>query len=355
MLVRPPVVVRQKGKLFLLNGDEDVMALKLGGATKVEAVVLDLDKGAAASAAKPMGGPAVKPAAGKQPWQYTGPEVRHAVAAAGEAWDNKRAALEAERRVVNAERKLLKAKVPLTDAEQQRLQKLTDRYWQIGAQASLGNQNQDKELWRPLLKAEKPAEFSWSQSAHKVKPGTQDTWKQGVQAFTDMVGDGVLPPGKAVRLQYKKGRANYTMFDEVNLDHDSEVRTVVHELGHWLEDKSLRIHQAAIDFLNRRTQGETREQMKALLPASGYDASEVTKKDKFNPDNLGQLRWSGASEKGLYVGKQYFGSSKTAAIDHGQYATEVVSMGLEHMWHDAAAFATGDPEYFDFIWNLIRP
>ncbi len=37
---------------------------------------------------------------------------------------------------------------------------------------------------------------------------------------------------------------------------------------------------------------------------------------------------------------------------HG--ATEIISMGLEYIWRKPAAFAQQDPDYFQFIWGVLR-
>ena len=106
-------------------------------------------------------------------------------------------------------------------------------------------------------------------------------------------------------------------------------RTVIHELAHVLELNDSTVHQKALQFLNRRTEGETPQRL-SKLTGINYGKEEVSTPDKFfNP----------------YVGKRYPKEFN---------ATEIVSMGLEEMWSDPAGFAEKDPDYFDFIYNLVR-
>ncbi len=37
-----------------------------------------------------------------------------------------------------------------------------------------------------------------------------------------------------------------------------------------------------------------------------------------------------------------------------RYASEIVSMGVEYMYSRPIEFAAKDPDYFDFMFNLLR-
>jgi hypothetical protein len=37
-----------------------------------------------------------------------------------------------------------------------------------------------------------------------------------------------------------------------------------------------------------------------------------------------------------------------------RYATEILSMGLDHLYNKTALLARQDPEMFDFIYNVVR-
>jgi len=100
----------------------------------------------------------------------------------------------------------------------------------------------------------------------------------------------------------------------------------IHELGHALEGKDPEVARKAREFYDRRTEGYPVEPLKKYNDS--YDPHEMTKRNKFEDP---------------YMGKIY---------KHG--ATEIVSMGLEKMWEDPARFAKKDPDYFDFMYNLLR-
>jgi hypothetical protein len=63
-----------------------------------------------------------------------------------------------------------------------------------------------------------------------------------------------------------------------------------------------------------------------------YRANELARPDKFADP---------------YVGKVYE-SNGTVVL------TEVISTGLQWLCEDARWFAMSDPDYFNFIWNLLR-
>ena len=113
----------------------------------------------------------------------------------------------------------------------------------------------------------------------------------------------------------------------------STTRTALHELGHWLEDNSASILKASIDFLSKRTAGEATKSIADLTGNKSYANYEVAKPDKF---------------LSIYMGKIYqTGNGNT-------YATEILSMGLEYFWYDPLNFAKNDPEYFDFVYSVLR-
>ena len=72
------------------------------------------------------------------------------------------------------------------------------------------------------------------------------------------------------------------------------------------------------------------EKAKEIGP--GYGVVEFAKKDDFITP---------------YMGKIYEAGRPGAP-------TEIVSMGLQHYTKSTAILAKEDPEYFDFIYNLLR-
>jgi len=173
---------------------------------------------------------------------------------------------------------------------------------------------------------------------HKIR--TRDTQMQsqirsGIQYFTRFISKDILDPADmtdANKLQFKKVSSSRAYFHDkdpdgrgpsVNLGPNSGARAVVHELGHWLEDLHPKVQEQIQRFYQKRTFNE-----RTTWLGDSYRRHEGTKRDKFiNP----------------YMGK-----------DYGGRASEILSMGLEYYYKDPYALAVGDPEYFDFIYNLVR-
>jgi len=108
----------------------------------------------------------------------------------------------------------------------------------------------------------------------------------------------------------------YYSLSEVN-------RTVIHEFGHFIEDSSGKVHRTIMEFYTKRTKGCPLEWL-----GSGFGRDELTRKDKFID---------------AYMGKDYKGQ-----------ATEILSMGLQYFYNDPYKLAIKDPEYFNFIYKLVR-
>lgn len=97
-------------------------------------------------------------------------------------------------------------------------------------------------------------------------------------------------------------------------------KSIAHEFGHYLEEKSPIIGKMAKEFLDSRTRGQEEVDISTLPGCEGYLSEvEFTIPDEFFSP---------------YVGKQYRG------------ATEIFSMGLEAMYRDTAGFLRKDPEHF---------
>ena len=210
-----------------------------------------------------------------------------------------------------------------------------DRAWRqvSGLQAEVAQlqHSQAREL-RKSIYADRPAEFTFHRKVG-VKGITKAMDKavaEGAEEFGKIVGKGHDIEGRYVFYgKAESGRAHYGMNGAIYLGKDSGTRVVVHELGHWLEDFDEGVHKRAVAFLERRTAGEPVKSLADIFPGASYDSYEMTKVDKFiHP----------------YMGKIYSGGR----------ATEIISMGLEQLYSDPLGFARTDPDYFDFIWNLLR-
>ena len=158
----------------------------------------------------------------------------------------------------------------------------------------------------------------------KIEPN----WQQGIEAFRRLIGSGLIDDFK-VTFKKIRGRAKYGLKDDVRVTAEESPSVIVHELGHWLEDKHAGIFEDVSAFLGRRTAGE-----RAVHLGRGYGRGEITKPDKF---------------MNAYVGKIY-----NNRVTGKRYASEIVSMGLQYFYERPAEFARRDPDFFDFIFNLVR-
>ncbi len=114
---------------------------------------------------------------------------------------------------------------------------------------------------------------------------------------------------------------------EIVLANDAH-RVAVHELGHHIEFRNPEVKRRAGEFLDRRTAGEDARPLADITNNSNYRPGEIAQSDKFiNP----------------YMGKRYNDGS-----------TEIVSMGLEYFHTDPLKLAKDDPDYFMFMYDVLR-
>lgn len=118
---------------------------------------------------------------------------------------------------------------------------------------------------------------------------------------------------------------------------------VVHELGHLL-DRNQELAKT-VAFLGRRAGTETTRKLADLTGIASYDPGEVAWKDKFADEYMGKLY----AYRNVGPGKQF---GDYAASDF--HATEILSMGIERLYRNPLGFAREDPEYFKFIFDLLR-
>lgn len=115
-------------------------------------------------------------------------------------------------------------------------------------------------------------------------------------------------------------------------------KSVVHELGHALEDNDPFVSMMCQKFLKSRTTGETGERLAELVPGAGYEFDEYTAKDKFIDPYMGRIYTS-------------MSTKTTSAV---LQSTEIMSMGLQIMSSKPTKLLYSDPEYYDFIWAILR-
>lgn len=150
----------------------------------------------------------------------------------------------------------------------------------------------------------------------------------------------------------------YASGDTVHLSPYSSSSTVIHELGHIYESSDPSVREAAIAFHRHRCDESQNVKMKDVSPSAGYADSETGNSDDFrkvveavyksnDPYEDAELNESRVKSRSAYLGKAYKGD------DGDVRATELISIGLELMHHNPAAFAKADPEYFDFMLGVV--
>ena len=123
----------------------------------------------------------------------------------------------------------------------------------------------------------------------------------------------------------------------INLHNEERIGTIIHETAHQLEADNPQILINSLTFARARTEGEKQISLKKIN--SEYKRDEYCKRDKFFDPYCGKIYT-------LYGGKD----RKFEDAD----GSEIMSMGLQHIFEDPINFAKNDREYFDFVISNLR-
>lgn len=135
------------------------------------------------------------------------------------------------------------------------------------------------------------------------------------------------------------GRAfAYSSKAEIHVTSDEDTRVIIHEMAHILEVRGGLLDKVNA-FYDQRTQGEPLEWLGKLTGNKYYGKEERARKDKFIDP---------------YMGKDYSQKGTGRGSNTTRPSTEIVSMGLEYIYAEPARLAKEDPDYFDFIYDLVR-
>lgn len=167
-----------------------------------------------------------------------------------------------------------------------------------------------------------------------VKIKDKQMGDEALSEFNKLVDRSVMPADKVSIESDTSGRSFYHQKSgNVKMSGSYGSRAIVHELGHWIEDKNPSVRDKVHEFLAQRTKGDDTIDLSKATKNPNYGKGEVAKVDKF---------------VNAYMGKQYVNASGK------RYATEILSMGLEMFFADAGTLARQDPEFFDFIFMVVR-
>jgi SPP1 gp7 family putative phage head morphogenesis protein len=154
-----------------------------------------------------------------------------------------------------------------------------------------------------------------------------------VQWFQEQVNPEILKKKVVLAYSTEVNHRAYASGDHIVLALDEATRTIVHEYGHVLHDHNEELIKAVKDFFEFRTRGDELTTMYFSENSKGEKVEEVALPDNFYNDYVGRVYpWEKDDPKG----------------------TEIISMGLELMYADPTYFYNNDPEYFGFIYAIMR-
>jgi len=145
--------------------------------------------------------------------------------------------------------------------------------------------------------------------------------------------------GMAVTIHGGGGRrANYTS-GTVNIK-DGGPKTLAHEMGHYLEGRSGVV----------KREDSTSDRLVLAIKVSGARLAREFRDRRAAGEYPSHIKNCGKDERGYkdkfldhYMGKVYQSGD-----------TEIVSMGLQYLVSDPIRLMKADPEYFDFIINMLQ-
>lgn len=178
---------------------------------------------------------------------------------------------------------------------------------------------------------------------HELAISSQEHTKrerETAEAFIrDTMNPAIHDSAMTANIQYEYFTRAHAVPGRTVLAEDSSASTLIHETGHQIEMANPEAKALSQAFLASRTKGESPVSFKSEFAESFYGEDEVGSPDKFDTAFAavdGDSKT--ARQKAFYAGKRY---------ESGD--TEVLTMGLELLHKNPAAFAKADPEWFDLV------
>lgn len=160
------------------------------------------------------------------------------------------------------------------------------------------------------------------------RPANAEYWLTRMLGFDESFPTLNLPT-RMYRPDFRAGYSNGVLEMPVN----APVKAWIHEIGHFLEENlmsdagSNSWWSAAKDFLKKRAAGEKPKKLADLFPKLGYGSDELVFTDRFREPYYGKIMKSGQ--------------------------TELFSMGLEDLYTDPQGLWDEDPEFFEWLLDMI--
>lgn len=175
--------------------------------------------------------------------------------------------------------------------------------------------------------------------------------ENGIRFISELIGPGKLDGFSfdIRRARGKRGRYVDGVLEVLRFENSVDTSgTVVHEIGHLIEQVFPGAVENAVKFWKGRTVGNVDESLRDLTGLD-FDAHELTRKDEFPSVYMGKVYYRNRRPKNISAQKPYRlpGDPKDKIV-----ATEIVSAGLEMLYKDPLSLMQ-DEDYFRFIWGLI--
>lgn len=148
----------------------------------------------------------------------------------------------------------------------------------------------------------------------------------------------------------------------------TQTRSLVHELGHAIEDGNPSLTALTTQFLQERIgKDETCQRIRDMpgYEESNYEHWEVVFEDNFISPYVGKVYWqdlkwsdenpTDTSKNNKHYVTRVLGRTFSEMYSEWATSTEVISMGIDEMYADPMSFAEKDPHMFSLIWRLRQP
>jgi hypothetical protein len=186
---------------------------------------------------------------------------------------------------------------------------------------------------RKVLYVDHPASFYVVYKDENIRSQKKRllAWKKSVSEFKKLVDASLIQDAVTIKPTLRK--RSFFREGDANLNRFNGVASGIHELGHYLENSNPYVHDRALAFLERRTRGNKLESLRELTGDKNYEAGEMARQGNFILPYMGKIY------------RDVYGNIT---------GTEIISAGMENMWKNPVSFAKKDPDYFDFLIDVLR-
>jgi hypothetical protein len=208
----------------------------------------------------------------------------------------------------------------------------------------INNEDKYKDILPPVEKSLPAKDFVDTKSYSRLK--SKPAIEKALNFYTSRMEDRPIEDGQnKVKFDAKTKRAFYRQSEKlVSIQTNESDRTVIHELGHWLEFNDPIAQQKAKRFFVKRTKNEKLQSLQVLTRIP-YGANERAYKDDFLDAYIGKEYGRPARPQGKTPL-----TNRKPTLDY--WASELLSMGMEYMAYDTVKLAK-DKEYFKFIYDIM--